>query len=192
MSYNLKALKRKHESASSLPRTQKTRENKFPWINPNFLKDGHTYLFRLLPPDPAKNPHGIHFYITYDIPLDQEGKNRAQFPSSSMFDKEPDPIVGLLESILDEEGDIIPDLKSSLSSDAIARLKEFAPKVTRLIPVLLQATAEKNGQYDNYFPSDDPDRQMGALCRYRDWETDRKSTRLNSSHSAKSRMPSSA
>ena len=30
------------------------------------------------------------------------------------------------------------------------------------------------------------------LGGYRDWETDRKSTRLNSSHSAKSRMPSSA
>ena len=30
------------------------------------------------------------------------------------------------------------------------------------------------------------------LSGYRDWETDRKSTRLNSSHSAKSRMPSSA
>ena len=30
------------------------------------------------------------------------------------------------------------------------------------------------------------------VVRYRDWETDRKSTRLNSSHSAKSRMPSSA
>ena len=30
------------------------------------------------------------------------------------------------------------------------------------------------------------------LKTYRDWETDRKSTRLNSSHSAKSRMPSSA
>ena len=30
------------------------------------------------------------------------------------------------------------------------------------------------------------------LPLYRDWETDRKSTRLNSSHSAKSRMPSSA
>ena len=30
------------------------------------------------------------------------------------------------------------------------------------------------------------------LIAYRDWETDRKSTRLNSSHSAKSRMPSSA
>ena len=32
----------------------------------------------------------------------------------------------------------------------------------------------------------------GILREYRDWETDRKSTRLNSSHSAKSRMPSSA
>ena len=31
-----------------------------------------------------------------------------------------------------------------------------------------------------------------TVFRYRDWETDRKSTRLNSSHSAKSRMPSSA
>ena len=30
------------------------------------------------------------------------------------------------------------------------------------------------------------------MVSYRDWETDRKSTRLNSSHSAKSRMPSSA
>ena len=32
----------------------------------------------------------------------------------------------------------------------------------------------------------------GDKAGYRDWETDRKSTRLNSSHSAKSRMPSSA
>ena len=33
---------------------------------------------------------------------------------------------------------------------------------------------------------------QAGLVVYRDWETDRKSTRLNSSHSAKSRMPSSA
>ena len=39
-----------------------------------------------------------------------------------------------------------------------------------------------------------PSRGIGEvnLGGYRDWETDRKSTRLNSSHSAKSRMPSSA
>ena len=33
---------------------------------------------------------------------------------------------------------------------------------------------------------------FNLVAFYRDWETDRKSTRLNSSHSAKSRMPSSA
>ena len=32
----------------------------------------------------------------------------------------------------------------------------------------------------------------GVTKSYRDWETDRKSTRLNSSHSGESRMPSSA
>ena len=32
----------------------------------------------------------------------------------------------------------------------------------------------------------------GAAAGYRDWETDRKSTRLNSSHITRSRMPSSA
>ena len=40
---------------------------------------------------------------------------------------------------------------------------------------------EKGESFNNY-----------ATQVYRDWETDRKSTRLNSSHSAKSRMPSSA
>ena len=35
-------------------------------------------------------------------------------------------------------------------------------------------------------------KQANVKGSYRDWETDRKSTRLNSSHSAKSRMPSSA
>ena len=33
---------------------------------------------------------------------------------------------------------------------------------------------------------------QNAKFDYRDWETDRKSTRLNSSHSGESRMPSSA
>ena len=37
-----------------------------------------------------------------------------------------------------------------------------------------------------------PDKNKIKTVAYRDWETDRKSTRLNSSHSAKSRMPSSA
>ena len=36
------------------------------------------------------------------------------------------------------------------------------------------------------------DTQIMRYKLYRDWETDRKSTRLNSSHSGESRMPSSA
>ena len=43
-------------------------------------------------------------------------------------------------------------------------------------------STDTNITWDQVFSSGD----------YRDWETDRKSTRLNSSHSAKSRMPSSA
>ena len=34
--------------------------------------------------------------------------------------------------------------------------------------------------------------EVGFVTGYRDWETDRKSTRLNSSHEIPSRMPSSA
>ena len=45
--------------------------------------------------------------------------------------------------------------------------------------------AEHDIDYQNY-------QENMILLDYRDWETDRKSTRLNSSHSAKSRMPSSA
>ena len=37
-----------------------------------------------------------------------------------------------------------------------------------------------------------PGATPGPWAPYRDWETDRKSTRLNSSHSGESRMPSSA
>ena len=42
-------------------------------------------------------------------------------------------------------------------------------------------TEKKNGVMPEY-----------NIRTYRDWETDRKSTRLNSSHSGESRMPSSA
>ena len=49
---------------------------------------------------------------------------------------------------------------------------------------------KQKGKYD---VDDDTDAATSTKgFGYRDWETDRKSTRLNSSHSAKSRMPSSA
>ena len=40
--------------------------------------------------------------------------------------------------------------------------------------------------------ADDSEEEVDVNGAYRDWETDRKSTRLNSSHRSLSRMPSSA
>ena len=44
----------------------------------------------------------------------------------------------------------------------------------------------------NKWKDGDPRKGEKFFGSYRDWETDRKSTRLNSSHSGESRMPSSA
>ena len=51
---------------------------------------------------------------------------------------------------------------------------------------------KKNGKKENIKWYKYTCNKCGWTYGYRDWETDRKSTRLNSSHSAKSRMPSSA
>ena len=58
-------------------------------------------------------------------------------------------------------------------------------------------TERKDGINPDYdIRSDRFDFALDAMSKieksYRDWETDRKSTRLNSSHSGESRMPSSA
>ena len=64
-------------------------------------------------------------------------------------------------------------------------------------PILERATFEFS-QESNGLSNPDASEFLTIECesslgiKYRDWETDRKSTRLNSSHSAKSRMPSSA
>ena len=68
------------------------------------------------------------------------------------------------------------------------------------LPVVLQGMGEMQKRYDiaqsamaKYIEENAALKARGAdYQEYRDWETDRKSTRLNSSHSAKSRMPSSA
>ena len=80
------------------------------------------------------------------------------------------------------------DARVSLSSGSdtvyislfLRGLDSFKDK--RLVSVL-EKIADWNGITNDY---------TSGTAHYRDWETDRKSTRLNSSHSAKSRMPSSA
>ena len=60
--------------------------------------------------------------------------------------------------------------------------------------ILLGGLAPDGGLYlpESYPHFTDADLSAMRDMNYRDWETDRKSTRLNSSHSRASRMPSSA
>ena len=53
----------------------------------------------------------------------------------------------------------------------------------------IKSMVEKVNDFKSSFPQLP---NVAAICVYRDWETDRKSTRLNSSHITRSRMPSSA
>ena len=63
--------------------------------------------------------------------------------------------------------------------------------LANILPYNGKTTAEISDSFAIYFvPAGYVFSIWGVF--YRDWETDRKSTRLNSSHSAKSRMPSSA
>ena len=63
-------------------------------------------------------------------------------------------------------------------------------ELARIISDLVPDTQVIESKHDENRP------KRGSLdiskARYRDWETDRKSTRLNSSHRSLARMPSSA
>ena len=84
----------------------------------------------------------------------------------------------MLDGILQEVGKTVSAAEEAAAEEKKER--ETSKKVMKLFKRLHEA-AEKasDGNVDTRGP-------------YRDWETDRKSTRLNSSHSGESRMPSSA
>ena len=88
----------------------------------------------------------------------------------------------------------LADLKAELEPFKNTLVIDDFDTVVRLVDVI-------DGEDDYYWVYDSRKGIYHSSCVggllgdrdvYRDWETDRKSTRLNSSHSAKSRMPSSA
>ena len=76
---------------------------------------------------------------------------------------------------------------------ATKRAEETGQSVDYLVDSIIMGIGRKSPMIlDNLGISIVDIRNEMEKTGYRDWETDRKSTRLNSSHSAKSRMPSSA
>ena len=89
-------------------------------------------------------------------------------------------LMNMVDSLLPYvEGEAFMDLQTI--STAINKQIPKEPRKTKIDKVTNYWCPKCGGYIGN-----------GYDMRYRDWETDRKSTRLNSSHSAKSRMPSSA
>ena len=105
----------------------------------------------------------------------------------------PEKIDKLHKFLLDKEiyTKTTQDFKTQFFSDK----QEPAPSKKKVGTVIFGETYS-SPELDSETPSTGKiptvvDMGDGELL-YRDWETDRKSARLNSSHSAKSRMPSSA
>ena len=71
---------------------------------------------------------------------------------------------------------------------AMQTLKDFKVPMKNIIFVVLEDHQKEHGIVDLIHT----DISQDCKVVYRDWETDRKSTRLNSSHEIPSRMPSSA
>ena len=95
------------------------------------------------------------------------------------------------EQIKELRSDLKKDLpKTELETRAYKNLEKIELKEKHQVAFELQ---RDYGLRVNASTHIDLNKQLhGNTIAYRDWETDRKSTRLNSSHSGESRMPSSA
>ena len=76
--------------------------------------------------------------------------------------------------------------KDSIVPDVTRKSSKSAPKEYPLVKMKVKNPKWSKKNQDKSIPFYLPE------PNYRDWETDRKSTRLNSSHITRSRMPSSA
>ena len=143
-------------------------------------------------PSPAEtSPEGLG---TYGSGYDFVGY--AENTNYSMKEKQlKESIKKIIRRHLTEQegGDEPVEVGADQESVTITLDKDLAQKLHDLL--MSQLAPEQPGnlpasdQPQSSAPTQDDDQLPPS---YRDWETDRKSTRLNSSHSAKSRMPSSA
>ena len=79
----------------------------------------------------------------------------------------------------------------NIGSEEEFSVLEIARKVSQMLGVDLQLEYVTDRLFNDYRYAINSEK-LNHCATYRDWETDRKSTRLNSSHITRSRMPSSA
>ena len=104
----------------------------------------------------------------------KEDYKGVDFPSAKGWERQEVYVLNALQELKDSQKEFkveVQDIK-----DAVA---EVAKNISAL-----------HGKFDQY--NNFNQRLFNYDASYRDWETDRKSTRLNSSHEIPSRMPSSA
>ena len=92
----------------------------------------------------------------------------------------------------------VKDLRKQFTS-LLAKLKVLMGLSSEMMPTGEEIEVMLNYAIDNWYNQTIEEIELAVICNmnhenatYRDWETDRKSTRLNSSHEIPSRMPSSA
>ena len=118
--------------------------------------------------------------------------------------KEADTAIAAAEKKLDIKNKKMKNLKDKIAEaeraeELVVEIEEEKAGYERKIKnktqdrseILEKITKWENEKKDIKKRKKD-DKLLNSLSRYRDWETDRKSTRLNSSHEIPSRMPSSA
>ena len=145
--------------------------------------------------DKDNNLYRIEFYLAGDY---RAKINRLTFDGISTISA-PYDITGSIglynyekQLLIDRFGDLIILTNSNTTST----LLKYSNTGTLIDTVSLSVGTNKGAYGLQVYSKND-----GSKCwvqfsndmgTYRDWETDRKSTRLNSSHSGESRMPSSA
>ena len=133
-------------------------------------------------------------YFTGILPASQHG-SVALLPSSYRSDLSSSYVVsagsGSPAQVSNPANGTSPQTENTSSSKRTVVLNSDLSALSIRATEYLQRWKEVV-QFSSKDYSDQMAAQFGIHEAYRDWETDRKSTRLNSSHSAKSRMPSSA
>ena len=103
-------------------------------------------------------------------------------------------VTSILKDVL-KEAKQLPKEKVDITipeqKDYVAQFKELTKAINSVEKVVKGQKLIAEAPIVNV-PETNVNVEAPDLCVYRDWETDRKSTRLNSSHRSLSRMPSSA